>query len=108
MFGVLLAWVIALRLLHYGIFTYHVLPFLPSHKEVPTLEEECESLSLIISDMDDDCSGDDDIENIGVSLRTLADDSENESHIEIGADFKVESSSFEDDIPVTSGRVQWR
>jgi ABC-2 type transporter len=106
MFGVLLAWVVALRLLHYGIFTYHVLPFLPSHKEVPTLEEECESLSLIISDMDDDCTGDD--VNVGVSPRTIADVSENDRDIEIGADFKVESSSFEDDIPITTGRVQWR
>ena len=95
MFGVLLAWIVVVRLLHYGIFTYHVLPFLPSREEysIPVFEEEGKS-SL------------NETYNLGLSPDALDDD---ERDTEIGASRRAEVVSFEEEIHITSdGKLQWR
>jgi ABC-type multidrug transport system ATPase subunit len=95
MFGVLLAWVVALRLLHYGIFTYHVLPFLPSHDDY----------SIEVSD-DDDKSTSSEAYDLGVSPDALDDD---ERDTEIGATRRAESRVYEEEIHITDSRkLQWR
>ena len=106
MFGVLLGFIVAVRLLHFALFTYHVLPFLPSRKSVFTLEDERERLSSMVSDMDDENDNGED-KNSGISPLVTGDASEDERDIEIGADYKVDLS-LEDDIPESIGRIQWR
>ena len=94
MLGVLLGWIVAVRLLHFGIFTYQVLPFLPSRKEdiVQESEEEKSSISEAY--------------DLGVSPDSLDND---ERDTEIGASRRAEIVSFEEEIHITSdGKLQWR
>ena len=95
MFGVLLGWIAVIRLVHYTIFMYHVLPFLPRRKaDIIQVSEEEEKSS--ISEAYD----------LGVSPDAL-DNSEKDT--EIGASRKTEVVSFEEEIHITSdGRLQWR
>ena len=107
MFGVLLGFIVAVRLLHFALFTYHVLPFLPSRKSVFTLEDDCENLSSMVSDIDDGNDNGED-KNSGSLPLVTGDASEDERDIEIGADFRVKSLSFEDEIPESNARIRWR